>query len=56
MAQGGEYHNLATEYRIGTSTVHNIVHEVLPLNLHSGGAGDHFPDQHRLTEDNCSWI
>ena len=31
MAQGGEYHELATDYCVGTSTVHSIVHEVLPL-------------------------
>lgn len=30
LAHGCEYHELAAEYRIGTSTVHQIIHDILP--------------------------
>ena len=31
MAHGEESHELATNYRVGTSTVHSIIHEILPI-------------------------
>ena len=31
MAHGEEYHELASNYRVGTSTVHSIIHEILPI-------------------------
>ena len=31
MAHGEEYHELASSYRVGTSTVHSIIHEILPI-------------------------
>ena len=31
MAHGEEYHELANSYRVGTSTVHSIIHEIIPI-------------------------
>ena len=31
MAHGEEYHELANNYRVGTSTAHSIIHEILPI-------------------------